>query len=141
MAQEIRLNHEFVEQFPERLEQGTIYISMLYATAAHKCACGCGNDVITPITPTDWQLNYDGETISLYPSIGNWSFSCQSHYWIRHNTVEWAPHWTPQQINEGRAHNRLSKARHHDRTCTISASGESTRPSRGIWHVLKSWFS
>ena len=36
MKQE-RLAHEFVEHIPEQLRGGVIYISMTYATAAHKC--------------------------------------------------------------------------------------------------------
>ena len=36
-----------------------------------------------------WQLYYNGKEISLTPSIGNYEFPCQSHYFIRHNRVEW----------------------------------------------------
>ena len=60
--------------FPDELEQGTIYVSIRFATASHLCCCGCGNKVVTPIRPTDWKLIFDGKTISLDPSIGNWSF-------------------------------------------------------------------
>jgi Family of unknown function (DUF6527) len=84
-----RLQHRFVEFLPEKLEAGTLYISMQYATASHKCCCGCGRDVVTPISPTDWQLMFDGKTISLKPSIGNWSYPCRSHYWIKGNRVVW----------------------------------------------------
>ena len=48
-----RLGHEFVEGIPERLEEGVLYVSILYATAMHLCACGCGREVVTPLTPTD----------------------------------------------------------------------------------------
>jgi hypothetical protein len=93
----------FVEFLPERLEEGMLYVSMQYATAAHKCCCGCGNDVYTPLSPTDWKLTFDGRTVSLFPSIGNWSFPCQSHYWIKRNGVEPAPQLTSEQIATGRA--------------------------------------
>ena len=82
--------HKFVEFIPEKLENEVIYISMNYATAVHKCACGCGCEVITPFSPTDWKLIFNGESISLHPSIGNWSFSCRSHYWIKNNRIQWA---------------------------------------------------
>lgn len=36
-------------------------------------------------------MSYDGEVISLYPSIGNRGFQCQSHYFIRRNRVVWLP--------------------------------------------------
>ena len=80
MKPEIVLKHEFVEFIPDELEQGTVYVSIRFATASHLCVCGCGNKVVTPIRPTDWTLTFDGKTISLNPSIGNWSFPCQSHY-------------------------------------------------------------
>ena len=52
---------------------------------------GCGGRVVTPLSPDDWRLTYDGDTVSLWPSIGNWAFACQSHYWIRSDQIVWAP--------------------------------------------------
>lgn len=78
---------QFVEYMPELINQGELYISMKYSVVIHLCACGCGEKVVTPLSPDDWHMKYDGETISLYPSIGNWDFPCQSHYWIRRNKV------------------------------------------------------
>jgi len=46
------VTHEFVEHLPHELEEGRIYVSILFATAAHKCCCGCGNEVVTPLSPT-----------------------------------------------------------------------------------------
>lgn len=96
------LKHKFVEFVPEKIEEGVLYISMEYCTAVHKCFCGCGNEVVTPLSPTDWKLTFDGKTITLYPSIGNWNFECRSHYWIRNNTVEYAERWTEREILSGR---------------------------------------
>ena len=90
----MKLTHKFVKSVPEILEDGVIYISVEYGTAIHKCCCGCGNQVVTPFSPRDWKLIFDGEAVSLYPSIGNWNFKCESHYWIRNNQVEWVPKWT-----------------------------------------------
>ncbi len=81
---------EFVEFAPPELTEGVLYISMAYASAVHKCCCGCGEKVVTPFTPRDWKLTFDGDSVSLYPSIGNWSFKCRSHYWIENSTVKWA---------------------------------------------------
>jgi hypothetical protein len=64
--------------------------------------CGCGNEVVTPLSPTDWKLTFDGKTVSLYPSIGNWNFECQSHYWIKKNRIEFADHWSQKEILGGR---------------------------------------
>jgi hypothetical protein len=94
------LVHKFVKSVPENMEDGVIYISVDYATAIHKCCCGCGNEVVTPFSPTDWELTFDGKTISLYPSIGNWNFQCRSHYWIARNRVEWCPKWDAKRKNK-----------------------------------------
>lgn len=89
----MKMRHRFVEFIPDELEDGILYISITYATVLHKCCCGCGNEVVTPLSPSDWQLTFDGETISLFPSIGNWSFPCRSHYWIRKDKVVWVDDW------------------------------------------------
>lgn len=106
--------HEFVDSFPVQLAERTLYVSMRFGSVAHNCACGCGNQVITPLSPTDWQLTYDGDTITLYPSIGNWNFTCQSHYWFRRNSIQWAPRWTTKQVEDGRAYDQWNKNRRHD---------------------------
>lgn len=98
----MKLSHKFVKNIPEKIEDGTIYISIDYATAIHKCCCGCGKEVVTPLSPTDWRLTFDGKTITLYPSIGNWSFPCESHYWITNNEVKRAPKWSKEEIEYNR---------------------------------------
>jgi hypothetical protein len=107
-----RIKHQFVDVIPATLENDTLYISIEYSTVAHKCLCGCGNEVVTPLSPTDWKLVFDGESISLDPSIGNWSFDCESHYWIEDSIIRWAPRWSKVQIEEGRARDRLAKNRY-----------------------------
>lgn len=77
------VRHAFVDLMPAEREEGVVYVSMKYSTAVHNCLCGCGMKVVTPIRPDKWTLTYDGEAISLSPSIGNWSFPCKSHYWIK----------------------------------------------------------
>jgi hypothetical protein len=67
----------------------------------HLCACGCGNRVVTPLSPKGWRLIFDG-SFSLYPSIGNWSFPCQSHYWIRNESVIWSESWSKEMIEKVR---------------------------------------
>lgn len=81
------LKPEFVHYMPKELNQGVLYISMEYSLVMHLCACGCGEKVATPLSPEDWTLYYDGESVSLSPSIGNWEFPCESHYWIKKNKV------------------------------------------------------
>lgn len=93
------MQHKFVKLIPQNLIQGEIYISIEYKTVTHLCICGCGEEVVTPITPTDWKLIFNGSSISLYPSIGNWDFKCKSHYWIKENKVVWAKNWDKKQID------------------------------------------
>lgn len=109
------LRHSFVKFIPEMLEEGVLYISIEYCTAAHQCVCGCGNRVVTPITPTDWRLIFDGESVSLNPSIGNWGFECQSHYWIVNNNIRYSTKWSKSQIEAGRKADRKRKLEHFAR--------------------------
>jgi hypothetical protein len=129
------LRHAFVEYLPERLEEETLYVSMQYATAAHKCCCGCDNDVFTPLSPTDWKLTFDGRSISLFPSIGNWSFPCKSHYWIRAGKVEWARQWSNKEIQDGRASDTRRKEKQY---CAATAAPEK-RPDDTFWRKLRKW--
>ncbi len=104
-----RIQHRFVEHIPSTLEEGVLYVSIPFATAIHRCACGCGNQVVTPLSPVDWRLIFDGQTASLQPSIGNWNFPCKSHYWITRNTVRWAPRLSRKEIEAGRKLGRPAK--------------------------------
>ncbi|MCW2120657.1 DUF6527 family protein [Flavobacterium sp. 7A] len=97
----MKLQHKFVEFIPEQLEDGILYISVTYCTAIHKCVCGCNNEVVTPFSPIDWKMTFDGATISLSPSIGNWNFDCRSHYWIRNSEIIFARKWTDEEIKDG----------------------------------------
>jgi hypothetical protein len=103
------LTHEFVEFIPDMIEEGKLYVSIEYATTVHKCCCGCGKEVVTPLSPTDWKLMFDGKTVSLDPSIGNWSFPCRSHYWVRNNRALWAEDWSQSRIDAARAYDGRAK--------------------------------
>lgn len=98
-----RIQHEYVEFIPARLEEGQLYISQKYRTATHLCCCGCGMEVVTPLNPAKWQLSDHGASVSLYPSIGNWSFPCRSHYWISHGRIRWAGAMSDRQIRRVQA--------------------------------------
>jgi len=109
MSKQVALQPEFVEVLPDTLEDGTLYVSMKYATVVHLCCCGCGGEVVTPLSPVEWKLTYDGAGVSLWPSVGNWNFGCRSHYWIQQNEIEWAGAWTPDKIKAGRAKEARAK--------------------------------
>ena len=113
MKPEVVFNHEFVECVPEELKERTLYVSIAFATVVHKCCCGCGREVVTPLSPTDWKLTFDGVSISLHPSIGSWNLPCQSHYWIQRNRARWAGRWSREEIEAGRAAESAAKARYY----------------------------
>ena len=95
----MRLRHEFVGHIPEQLDDGVLYVSIRFGTVVHRCACGCGEEVVTPLGPAEWRLTYDGRTVSLAPSIGNWSFPCRSHYWIDEGVVRWARDFSGSDVS------------------------------------------
>ena len=138
---------EFVGNVPESLAAGVLYVCIAYATVAHLCCCGCGNEVITPLTPTDWSLNFDGETVSLTPSIGNWGFDCKSHYVLCRNRVDWAPTWSQAQIARNRLRDRAAKVRHYDGRDTTVTGSDPVKPesptrwafASRFWRRMRPW--
>lgn len=145
------LSHEFVEFIPERLDEGVLYISRRYGTAAHKCCCGCGGEVITPLAPTDWSMRLESGYVTLYPSIGNWSFPCRSHYWIRRNKVVWAGEMSQRQIERGRVIDHATKKAYFE---TVNRKkGLHVQPTQNqdpvqvgppgllsdLWRLIKRW--
>ena len=141
-----RLTYRFVETAPDQLEPDVLYVSIEFAMVMHLCRCGCGSEVVTPLSPNDWKLTFDGESISLYPSIGNWSFPCRSHYWIRRNRIEWAPAWSYEEISEGRMEHQKIRRRRNEET---HVRGTTEPPPRGeeavqkpnVWSRLRMWIS
>lgn len=101
--------HEFVDFVPDTLEEGILYVSLPYTTVIHLCACGCGHHVVSALDPDDYSITFDGETISLWPSIGNWDYHCRSHYVIRHGKVHWTPTMSDSAITAGRRLDRWTK--------------------------------
>lgn len=123
----------FVQEIPEVLLPEGLYVCIPYATAVHLCACGCGNEVVTPLTPVDWHLSFNGR-VSLSPSIGNWSFPCRSHYWIIDERVHWSAAWDEERVERNRARDRQTKAHHFDEATTLH---DATREKRRPWWAFR----
>jgi len=87
-----------VQHIPDHLEEGVLYISERFNICSHLCACGCKEEVVTPLSKAEWRIFRDGDLVSLLPSIGNWNYSCQSHYFIEQNRIRWLPGMTAQKI-------------------------------------------
>jgi hypothetical protein len=107
----MKISHEFVTVMPPKgsLKENTVYISLEYGIVLHKCACGCGLEINTPLTPRDWNLTFNGESISLWPSVGNWSNPCRSHYVIKNGWVHWSDDWTDAKIKNAREEERARR--------------------------------
>ena len=130
-----RLEPQFVEFVPEPLDPGTLYVSMTYGTACQVCCCGCGLKVVTPLTPTDWSLWFDGDTVSLSPSIGNWDQPCRSHYVIESNKVIPYGLCTEEEIAASRTARSAARARYFGTEKPPTGTGTAIRPT-GWWTNL-----
>lgn len=126
---DIRL--QYAHYMPQQLEPGVLYVSKSFDTAAHLCACGCGSKIRTPLSPSEWALEENKNGPTLYPSVGNWQITCQSHYWIRDGKIIWASAWSPEQIAAGRLEEE------HRRQ---SYFGKQNNPLKGISKKFYQWF-
>lgn len=133
------LKHKFVDKIPDSVEEGVVYVSIPYETVIHKCCCGCGSEVVTPLSPTDWSVTFNGESISLEPSIGNWSFKCRSHYWITENEVIWSTKWSDKRIEEVRKRDFEDKVEYFD-NATDKKEDSSTNKGRAPESKKKSFW-
>ncbi|MFJ7146693.1 DUF6527 family protein [Streptomyces sp. NPDC100445] len=88
------------------MDAGVLYVSIPYRTCGHLCCCGCGHEVVTPLSPAQWSITYDGENVSLAPSIGNWALPCRSHYWIHDGRVRWSRRYSAAEITQNRDRDR-----------------------------------
>lgn len=114
---------------PDKLERDVLYISLQFGIITHLCPCGCGEEIVTKLSPTDWRMLYDGETVSLQPSIGNWGLPCRSHYFITRSQVEWAPSWSKSRIDAGRRADSWLKRWHAKREVDKGGDGAVRPPS------------
>jgi len=125
----------FVDRVPSEIEEGVIYISTSVNTAVHLCPCGCGTEIVTPLDPSEWNFTYDGETISLHPSVGVWGAECKSHYWIKKNNIEWSRTYTDKEIEEVRNQERTENDDYYDQL-----KNEESQKAKDGWfrRILKS---
>ncbi len=119
MSRRTSLSHRYVEFIPKELEDGVLYISNRFRTASHKCCCGCGHKVVTPLNSAKWRLVDHGTTVSLAPSVGLGTLPCRSHYWVRRSQIDWYPNMTGAQT---------AKAQQADRYASQVYTGERLPP-------------
>jgi hypothetical protein len=148
-----RLRPRFVEEMPDDLDEGVIYVSLEHRSMLHLCACGCGSEVVLPLTPLDWRLTYDGEDVSLAPSIGSWNLPCRSHYFVERGRVRWTGGMSAVQVEALRRDDRRRRGhREEDRNVAEVPQPAPARPAprvsaptrtrgRGLLSRLADWLS
>lgn len=148
-----RLQPRFVEEIPDDLDEGVLYVSLEHRSMLHLCACGCGSEVVLPLTPLDWRLTYDGEDVSLTPSVGSWSLPCRSHYVVERGRVRWAGGMSAAQVEALRRDDRRRRGhREGDRIVAEAPQQTPARPEprrsaptrangRGILGRLADWLA
>lgn len=136
------VQHKFVEFMPDIIEDGVLYISLDYGTVIHNCACGCGSEVNTPLSPTGWKMIYNGEAITLNPSVGNWSFDCKSHYWIVDGRIDWASTWSDDKIRKKRSIESFEREMYYfDKSSKgLNKAEDKVEPIKVTKFIKKSWF-
>ncbi len=137
MTKMTTLRLQRVHYMPKELEPGILYVSEEFDVAGHLCACGCGNKVMTPLSPTEWSFHESEKGPSLRPSIGNWQLPCTSHYWVDGGKVEWSRAWSPEQVERGRRGEEERRRAYYE--SRKAKDGLAARVRRWLEHVL-SWF-
>ena len=97
---------------------------------------------MTPLGPAEWKLTYDGRTVSLAPSIGNWSFPCRSHYWINEGNVRWARGFSEAEVALVRQEARKRRYGYHHGERAELVEGLPGRDAQGgarrsIWQTIR----
>ncbi|WP_390895580.1 DUF6527 family protein [Stieleria tagensis] len=113
----------------------------------HLCCCGCSREVVTPFSPTDWKLVFDGESVSLSPSVGNWNFPCRSHYIIRQNRVLEAGSWSDDMVRAEQQRDKAAKAIRYGAVVPpaspkpIATTPSTQTPPQGVLTRIRRWWS
>ncbi len=129
---------EFVEFIPtegKELIPGIVYISMKHGMVVYRCPCGCGGLSEFMLDPIRFRLEYDGNSVTFYPSIGISYLECRSHYWIRNNRIEWC---APMEDWESQEAQRRELARE----LKLRNAGERNwkRALRKVWKPFGKWW-
>jgi hypothetical protein len=112
-------------------------VSQRYSVAAHLCACGCGEKVVTPLSPAEWQVRVQGGLPSLHPSIGNWSMACRSHYWIRNGRIVWSGAISKRQMEQVFERDRKDIELQHQRNQIPAPGGISLGTDPFVHNTLR----
>ena len=132
----MKIELQRVHYMPKELNPGVLYVSETFGAAAHLCACGCGSKIRTPLGPTEWSVEETDEGPTLWPSVGNWQKSCQSHYRISRGEVIWAERWSTEQIAEGQCREEKRRLEDYD-----ALDRERVSAVQRLWRWIRSLFN
>lgn len=134
-----QITPKFVDEIPDDIQDRILYISLKYNSVIHKCACGCGEIVSTPLERKHgWIIQYDGEKCSLYPSIGNGAYGCHSHYYIRENKILWLDDIDILKVEKGKAKDSTIKTKPFNNQMKKKKGGK-RYGSTSWWKSWKGW--
>jgi len=137
-----RISHfepKFVELMPQVLESGILYVSTTYLLMVHLCACGCKEKVVLPIHPKQWRFTYNGDDVTVHPSVGNIETDCNSHYWITSGDVEWSANISSTEAVRKRARDQQETSRHNEKSKLNSSSQRVNKKS--LWDMITTFFN
>lgn len=84
-----------MHDLPERL-QWALYIIGQHEHSAKwvvlECPCRCGERIYVNLMKSrvpHWQLSLSGDDVTLRPSLWMPQSRCGSHFWVKHNVIEW----------------------------------------------------
>ena len=92
---------------------------------------------------TFYSTNYEEFFLfALFPTIGNWSVPCRSHYWIERSRVRWSHAMSTFEIDRVRQRDRAAveyQARPSMRAQTpaITPPTQQSRPTTSFWQRLR----
>ena len=129
--QRYKVTPRFVEQIPPgKRESGVILVCIKYGVMSLACPCGCGLTMDLSIEPHRWRIEWDGEHLSVCPSVSSSGLPCRSHYWIQSNRIEWCrPISHAAERRKERIEDEARRAVHGGR--------KATRKKGNIWRRAK----
>lgn len=110
MTRTTRLISRLVDEVPEHLAPGVLYVADSFKTAMHLCCCGCGGEVTTRYGAGGWSLSLEPAGPTIVPSIGPATQKCRSHYVVTRGEVFWLDNMTDGEIALSRQRDAQKRA-------------------------------
>jgi hypothetical protein len=88
-------------------------------------------------------MTFDGEGVSLLPSIGNWTLKCRSHYVIDRGKVIEAGPGSDEQVEAERRRDRATKERFYGQSPSARSPIQelAPAPNRSFWRRVRAWIT